>query len=332
MGKYQVDATINAQNMLQRIHTRVPDPVIGDMNYEHEFTNASYVEVGGGVKFPTVWHHHEGWDDNYATQTIQGGHNALDGRFDNVQPNVCPDPVAVPDSVRPATFPVQVETQKLAEGVYLLGGAPHNSVAVEFKDYIAVVEAPHNEERSWAVIEEVVRLMPDKPIRYLVNTHQHHDSIGGLRTYMHIGATIITHAKNYAFYSRDVMNYQPRTLNPDMLALWPVTELAEGYFYENVTENYVLANGGRVMHMSYVHPLEHVEGMLLAYLPQERMIIESDLLDTHMALPQTPTDGHRALRNQVQRLKLDVATIVPIHGKPMPWAEFARHMSSVQGQ
>ena len=37
-GKYRVDATINKEHMLQRIHTWVPDPVLGDMNYEHEFT------------------------------------------------------------------------------------------------------------------------------------------------------------------------------------------------------------------------------------------------------------------------------------------------------
>ena len=64
-----------------------------------------------------------------------------------------------------------VETQKLADGVYLLGGGTHNSVAVEFKDYVAVVEAPLNEKRSLAVIEEVVKLVPNKPIRFVVNTH-----------------------------------------------------------------------------------------------------------------------------------------------------------------
>ena len=52
LGKYSVDATINKENMLQRIHTWVPDPVLGDMNYEHEFTNESYVDIGDGVKFP----------------------------------------------------------------------------------------------------------------------------------------------------------------------------------------------------------------------------------------------------------------------------------------
>ena len=61
MGKYRVDATINKENMLQRIHTWVPDPVLGDMNYEHEFTNASYVDLGGGARFPTEWHSHHGW-------------------------------------------------------------------------------------------------------------------------------------------------------------------------------------------------------------------------------------------------------------------------------
>ena len=43
-GKFRVDATINKEHMLQRIHTWVADPVLGDMNYEHEFTNASYVD------------------------------------------------------------------------------------------------------------------------------------------------------------------------------------------------------------------------------------------------------------------------------------------------
>src|SRR5881392_2551392 len=38
-GKYRIDATVNKENMLQRLHTWVPDPVLGDMNYEHEFTN-----------------------------------------------------------------------------------------------------------------------------------------------------------------------------------------------------------------------------------------------------------------------------------------------------
>src|SRR2546425_13125387 len=52
LGKYRVDATINKEHMLQRIHTWVPDPVLGDTNYEHEFTNESFVDAGGGREGP----------------------------------------------------------------------------------------------------------------------------------------------------------------------------------------------------------------------------------------------------------------------------------------
>ncbi len=326
MGKYRVDATINKENMLQRIHTWVPDPVLGDMNYEHEFTNASYIDLGGGGRFPTEWHSHQGWDDNFQAQSINAGHNGFGGSMKDIRANACADPVAVPDAVRQATFPVRVETQRLAEGVYLLGGASHNSLVVEFRDYVAVVEAPLDEKRSLAVIEEVVKLVPNKPIRYVVNTHQHHDHIGGLRTFMHIGATIVTHWKNFSFYTRDVLNYAPRTLQPDMVSLWPPTELAEGYQYEQVTENYILSDGTRNMNIYYVQPLQHAEGMLMAYLPRERMVIQADLVDTHVPLPAAPTALNTAFYNQVQRLKLDVATIVPIHGRPIPWSEFAAIM------
>ncbi len=324
LGKYRVDATINKENLLQRIHTWVADPVLGDMNYEHEFSNESYVDLGSGMRFPTSWHHHQGWDDNYNIQTISAGHNAFGGTFADVKANACEAPEAAPDSVREAAFPMRVETEKLAEGVYLLGGATHNSVAVELADYVAVVEAPLDEKRSLAVIEEVVRLAPGKPIRYLVNTHQHFDHIGGLRTYLHIGATVITHWKNYDFYNRDVLDYTPRTMAPDMVSLWPPTELTEGYNLETVRENYVVTDGERILQVFYVHPLEHAEGMLIAYLPRERILVEADLFDTHLPRPWGETAASRSLRNVIGKLGLEVSRIVPIHGRPVAWEDFER--------
>jgi hypothetical protein len=142
---------------------------------------------------------------------------------------------------------------------------------------------------------------------------------------MHIGATIITHWKNFNFYSRDVLNYAPRTLSPDMMSLWPPTEVAEGYQYETVRENYILSDGTRNMHISYVQPLTHVEGMLIAYLPKEKIIIEADLYDPEIK-SASPTEANRSFYAHVQRLGLDVATIAPIHGGPVPWADFVKMM------
>jgi glyoxylase-like metal-dependent hydrolase (beta-lactamase superfamily II) len=261
-----------------------------------------------------------------ALSTSRPGHNGFGGTFKNVKANGCSATEAIPEAVRQSTVATRVETDKLAGGVYLLRGGSHNSVAVEFKDYIAVVEAPVDERRSLAVIEEVVRLIPNKPIRFLVNTHQHFDHIGGLRTYMHIGATIITHWKNWNFYNRDVLNYAPRTLEPDMLSLWPPTEVAEGYQYETVRENYMLTDGTRTMHMSYVQPLAHVEGMLVVYLPKEKIIIEADLFDPPPANAPAPpaTAANRSFYNHIRRLGVEVTTIAPIHGRAVPWSDFVR--------
>jgi hypothetical protein len=55
---------------------------------------------------------------------------------------------AVPDNVRNAPAPqVRVASQKHADGVWFIGGGSHNSVAVEFKDFITVIEAPLNDAR-----------------------------------------------------------------------------------------------------------------------------------------------------------------------------------------
>ena len=96
-----------------------------------------------------------------------------------------------------------VATEKIAEGIYnVAGGGATASVAVEFADFITVLEAPLSEARSLAVIEEVKKLIPNKPIKYLVNTHHHFDHSSGLRTYVAEGAIIVTHDVNKAFYQK----------------------------------------------------------------------------------------------------------------------------------
>ena len=144
---------------------------------------------------------------------------------------------------------------------------------------------------------------------------------------MHIGATIITHWKNLPFYTRDVLNYAPRTLEPDQMALAPPTEVAEGYQYETVRENYVLSDGVRQIQLTYVQPLGHAEGMLMAYLPKEKIVIEADLYDTFPA-PTKPTPANLTLHRHIQRLGLEVTQIVPIHGPAVPWSDFLKLIHS----
>jgi len=321
LGKYRVDATINSKNIITRIKTTVNDPTLGDFNIEHESTN--FVQAGTSM-WPVAWHSHHGWDDNWQFYQESTGHNGYGGKFPTVQANVCDDAVAVPAAVKQAPAPdyTRVEVEKMATGVYLLGGGPANSYMVEFRDFVAVFEAPLSEERSLAVIEAVAKLAPNKPIRWLITSHPHFDHIGGIRTYNHIGATVVTHYINLKFLNRDVLTYKARTVKPDILALWPPTEVAEGYNYEGIQENFVITDNSRILRVYYVQPLQHVAGMLMAFLPSERIAFEADLFDTHEPPRASQMPAMRSFLAQVQRMKLDVATIAPVHGKPVAWSVF----------
>ena len=326
-GKYRVDATINSQNQIQRIKTTVNEAALGDFNIEHESTEQM---TFGNVKWPIAWHSHHGWDDNWQFYRQSTGHNGYGGRFAEVQPNMCDDPVPVPPEVTQASFSNPVAVTEMADGVYLLGGGPANSYMVEFSDFVAVFEAPGNEERSLAVIEEIARLAPDKPIRWLISSHPHFDHIGGLRTYLHIGSTIVTHMSNLEFLNTDVLVYEPRTMKPDIVSLWPPTELSEGYNYEAIQENYVITDNTRILRVYYVQPLQHVAGMLMAYLPEEGIAFEADLFDTHEPPRAAQLPAMRSLYNQVQRMQLDVRTVAPVHGEPVPWAGFEAAMRTLE--
>jgi hypothetical protein len=60
------------------------------------------------------------------------------------------------------------------------------------------------------------------------------------------------------------------------------------------------------------------------YLPKEKMVIQADLLDGPPAKAGTPTSANKSLYTQVQRLGLDVTTIVPIHGRTVAWTDFLK--------
>ena len=319
-GKYRVNGTINDQNLVELVQTRIANPVLGDMLYETRFSE--YRDFGG-VKFPTVLHTHQ------ADPRLNPGHNAMEIRVTSVQPNVSVAALTVPDAVRQATVtPLRVESQKLANGLWLVGGGTHNSVAVEFRDYVAVVEAPLNEERSVAVIGEVRKLVPGKTIRYLVNTHHHFDHLGGVRTYAAEGATIITHRGNREFYEQVVFYPAARTLAPDRLAtFFPLFSPQRDVDMETVNQKYVLSDGVRTMDVYPVTGLAHNSTMLMAYLPTEKILVNADLYSPPARgaqPPAAPTPSMVALYQNIQRLKLDVAQHVPIHGQVGPMDEFLR--------
>ena len=94
---------------------------------------------------------------------------------------------------------------------------------------------------------------------------------------------------------------------------------------DDVYEKYILGDGERFLEIYYVQGLGiHVEGMLMAYLPGERIVIEADLYDPGL-LPDDiprPTETEHAFYNNVIQNGLSPALVAPIHGEAVPWERF----------
>src|SRR5215470_15337188 len=325
-GKYRVTGEFDKDNLLTRVVTWFPDPVMGDNAIEVRYTE--WKDVGGGAKFPFHIHAHQG---DHPLQT--GGRNWFDVRVTDAKVNVPDAAVAVPDSVRSAPAPqVRVAAQKLGGGVWLMGGSGANSIAVEFKDFIAVVEAPTNEARSNAVIAEIKKTIPNKPIRYVVVTHHHFDHSGGVRTYAAEGATVITDDHNKDYFSKVVLGPQSRALEPDRLSQFAFAPTGPGpLMLQTFTDQYQISDGQRSIMLYHVDNLNHANDMLVAYLPQDKILINADLYGPPPAggtLANVNLNAVALYRN-LKRLKLDVAQHVPIHGNPGSHADFERIVGPV---
>jgi glyoxylase-like metal-dependent hydrolase (beta-lactamase superfamily II) len=122
--------------------------------------------------------------------------------------------IDVPANVQRAAAPPatpRVTVQKLSDGVWYMNGAGAWNWAVEFSDHVVMVEGFGSESRSLAVMDEIAKVIPNKPLRYVINTHAHYDHAGGLRTYVAKDVTVVTHELNKPFFERVWVSRQCRT-------------------------------------------------------------------------------------------------------------------------
>ena len=120
-GKYRVNGTINDKNLVEFTGTWISNPLYGDMPHAIHLTQ--YKDYNG-VMFPGLIHVHHG------DPRINPGENYFQVSIKDVQPNVVVNKIPVPEVVRAAKLePVKVETQKLADHVWLLKTAGHEQRA-----------------------------------------------------------------------------------------------------------------------------------------------------------------------------------------------------------
>jgi glyoxylase-like metal-dependent hydrolase (beta-lactamase superfamily II) len=298
-GKHKVVAYVNDQNAIERVESSYGHPVVGDIRVVTYY--GPYRDFAG-VKFPTK------------IIQYQDGLPTLDVTVTAVRANP-PVDIQVPAHVR--SDPVPVKSEKVVDGVWYITGVSAYSVLIEMKDYLIVVEAPHGEQRSIALINEVKKLVPNKPIKYLINTHHHFDHAAGVRTFAAEGITIVTHEINRPYFERAVTNSW--NLAPDRLA-----KSKKKPVFQTMGDNMVLTDGTRSVELYQVVGNEHHDGIIMAYLRKEKLLIEADVF-TPLAAgaepPKVPNPFSVNLEANVRRLNIEVDRIVPIHGRIVPYSE-----------
>ena len=182
---------------------------------------------------------------------------------------------------------------EIAPGVQHQVGGSHNTLIVEMRDFLVVMDSPVSDWQSNWTLDAAKAKYPGKPVRYLVLTHHHMDHAGGLRAYLAQGATLVV-CKGAGDHFRKVLA-APYTRNPYVAARdlsgTPIMEVAD---------KYVISDGKREFS---VHIVEnpHAASMLIGYVADARVAFVTDIWNPGPPLPEKINSPLAAVVNAVKQ-------------------------------
>ncbi len=313
---YVINGYVAANNIVERVETWVGDNIMGDMHIVATYTG--WKDFGGVTAPSKIVQTRGGWPF-FEVNVTAAQANPADlatlapppaGRGGGPDAAVR-RPLAVARGGPPAPPALTVTSEKLGDGVFRFttGAGSYDTIVVDFRDHIMMLEAGQNEARALAYIAEAKKLIPNKPIRYIMNSHAHADHTGGLPAMVAEGATIITHKNNETFFDRALNT--PRTLLNDRLATNPRKAKIE-----SVSDKKVYSDGTRRVEMYHIYPAPHSNGMMVAYFPQEKVLFQGDF--SLPAAGQPANDHIRALVPALEKLNLDFERYINVHAPAAP--------------
>jgi len=297
--EYVLVGRYNRDFELSSITTWVDNTVFGDMEVLAEF--GAYRDFGE-VSFPE------------SLSISEGGFPTLSLVIDGAELGV---EVAAGDSARRG-LPSAAEGApwtEIGDGIFAFHGA-YQSVAVEFDRFLVVIDGLQSDARVRELIGLVKEAIPDKPIRYVVNTHSHFDHASGLRQFAAEGAVILTHARNVSFFEQALST--PRTLRRDPIEPSEVPVQVQG-----IDGRFVISDGsGQLVELYPLRPSAHAADMVVVYLPSIKAIVEADVLQPWINPVFGGDDGPHPflvyLHEELERAGIDYERFVPIHAPPEP--------------
>jgi glyoxylase-like metal-dependent hydrolase (beta-lactamase superfamily II) len=304
----EIKATINSKNIVEKVEYLTSNEVIGD--YLVEVFYKDYQNFSG-VMFPK---HIEQKEDGYPTLTIEIHSVKANPQTSNLIPEIVKNSVVQP---------LKIATEKISDGIWYLTTPNARNWVVDLGNEVAVVEGFTSEARSLLVLEEIKKLFPTKPLRYVINTHHHYDHSGGLRTFVANGTTIVTHEMNKPFFEKAWV--RPRTIAPDLLSKHP-----QEIHFDTVSDKKIISGSERNIELYYMKDTSHAKYNLLVFIPKEGLIYWGDGYNppgnSPLDIARTPEQGIDIYR-VIKANKLEVKTIAPAHGSgPKPYNYFLQGM------
>lgn len=300
IGPHRYEGLLDAAGEVQRVRTWMDSPVLGDVLMEFQYSGyRDFPAATGVVRFPARLRRGIAGFPWYELDISAVRVNA--GTAFSVPPAI---------AANPAPSVGMIEVTELAPGVWNFGGGSHNTVVVEQRRGLVIIEAPLNEERSLAILAEIRRRFGDRKLRGVVNTHTHFDHAGGLRTFVAEGVPVITHERNAAYFRTAWQ--QPHTLNPDRLA-----KSSRRPRFEVFTGKLLLADDSRPVELHSILGSGHNDAFVMAWLPVQKILVEADAwtpTPPGAKPPATVNPLWLNLDENIRRLGIEVRHIQPLHG------------------
>jgi len=193
-----------------------------------------------------------------------------------------------PVTPRPAT------SLKVKDNLYMISGEGGNVAALITDEGILLVDDMY--DRNYAAVMGQVKALSDKPIRYVLNTHQHDDHSGSNAQMLAASVEVIAH----------------KNARINMIAL-----KQPGAPRITFTDEMQVHLGGKEIRTRH-YGRGHTGGDAVIYFPELKVIHTGDLFLTRPTQPYIDyANGGSAIewtKALDEVLKLDFDTIIPGHG------------------
>lgn len=199
---------------------------------------------------------------------------------------------------------VEIKTEKIAAGIYMMQGAGGNLGVMTGPDGVLLIDdsfAPLTDK-----IKAAIAKVSDKPVRFLMNTHYHGDHVGGNENFGKLGVTIVAHDNVWARMSVP----QPQRSQP----AYPKEALPVIAFNDQLTFHM----NGDTVEVTHLPPA-HTDGDAILHFQKANVVHTGDCFFNGRYPVIDPAaggsiDGMIAATEKILSMVNDQTRIIPGHG------------------